>query len=206
MLFHLSGISSAENCTISYILTLCFRLLEATIRNMSVRDGGMSQCWQHCSRNRLIKPLNITESKHQPEDEPRQAPLTNRFPWETFSEGATKTDRRRDKTRSPNQAAATLKRWNEENTDESRDERNQDSQCRVRLLDIIDPLRQQFADTHLSTVTARGERGGTRCFHYRWRTCYHWLSLSVLCSGIKYLASSNTISSMFSFFTSEMQM
>lgn len=76
--------------------------------------------------------------------------------------GETGNDWRGDKSREK-------KTRNEKKTDKTRDEGNQDSQRRVNSLGIGDPLCQQFGDMDFSTVTARGERGRTRCFHYRWR-------------------------------------
>lgn len=58
-------------------------------------------------------------------------------------------------------------------TDENRDERNQDSRCRVSSPGSIDPLCQQPGDTDFSPVTVRGERGRTRCFHHGWGRFQH---------------------------------
>lgn len=83
--------------------------------------------------------------------------IQSRRTREEKQESSSRCIRQRKKTR------------NEKKTDKTRDEGNQDSQRRVNSLGIIDPLCQQFGDTDFSTVTARGERGRTRCFHYRWR-------------------------------------
>lgn len=112
------------------------------IRNISV-TGGMSQRWQRCSRNRLIEALNITESKtDHTQVNTSQDTRHIRHHWQTDSSEGRSVQEREKKQETIDGEIRTgvlIKQLQQlkggmRKTDESRDERNQDSQCHVSSL------------------------------------------------------------------------
>lgn len=167
------------------MVLLCFGPLEATIRNISLTDGGMSQRWQHCSRNGLIKPLNVTESKiDHTQVNTSQNTGHVRHHWQIDS-----SERRSVQEREEKQEMIEAEIWPGVPIKQL-----QQLKGGMRKTQMNPEMRGiRSCDTHLSTVTARGERDGKMSPLSLEKVLALIGSLYPLLS-IKYLTNSNTIS------------